>query len=121
MSQLRPSASFSATLRVHLDDRPGAFADLVHAIGDAGGNLGAIDLVPPNPGVRGETNLHLRGGADYCASTAGGTVLANNAKSFKVNDAPAPAGESQASWSLRHMPVRQVRGSRRILGFPFQA
>jgi malate dehydrogenase (oxaloacetate-decarboxylating) len=41
----RPSASFSATLRVHLDDRPGAFADLARAIGDAGGNLGAIDLV----------------------------------------------------------------------------
>jgi malate dehydrogenase (oxaloacetate-decarboxylating) len=41
----RPSASFSATLRVHLDDRPGAFADLARAIADAGGNLGAIDLV----------------------------------------------------------------------------
>jgi malate dehydrogenase (oxaloacetate-decarboxylating) len=40
-----PSASFSATLRAHLDDRPGAFADLARAIGDAGGLLGAIDLV----------------------------------------------------------------------------
>ena len=45
MSALRPSASFSATLRIHLDDRPGAFADLARAIGDAGGSLGAIDLV----------------------------------------------------------------------------
>src|SRR5262249_59928238 len=44
-SEIRPSASFSATLRVHLDDRPGAFAELARAIGDAGGNLGAIDLV----------------------------------------------------------------------------
>jgi malate dehydrogenase (oxaloacetate-decarboxylating) len=42
---VRPSASFSATLRVHVDDRPGAFADVARAIGDAGGNLGAIDLV----------------------------------------------------------------------------
>jgi len=41
----RPSASFSATLRVQLDDRPGAFAALARAIGDAGGSLGAIDLV----------------------------------------------------------------------------
>jgi malate dehydrogenase (oxaloacetate-decarboxylating) len=40
-----PSASFSATLRVHLEDRPGAFADVARAIGDAGGSLGAIDLV----------------------------------------------------------------------------
>ncbi len=39
------SASFSATLRVHLDDRPGAFASLAQAIGDAGGSLDAIDLV----------------------------------------------------------------------------
>ena len=44
-SSVRPSASFSATLRVHLDDRPGAFAELARAIGDAGGSLGAIDLV----------------------------------------------------------------------------
>jgi malate dehydrogenase (oxaloacetate-decarboxylating) len=40
-----PSASFSATLRVHLDDHPGAFARLAAAIGEAGGLLGAIDLV----------------------------------------------------------------------------
>jgi malate dehydrogenase (oxaloacetate-decarboxylating) len=39
------SASFSATLRVRLDDRPGVFATLAAAIGDAGGSLGAIDLV----------------------------------------------------------------------------
>jgi malate dehydrogenase (oxaloacetate-decarboxylating) len=45
VTDVRPSASFSATLRVHLDDRPGAFADVARAIGDAGGSLGAIDLV----------------------------------------------------------------------------
>lgn len=39
------SASFSATMRVHLEDRPGAFADLARAIADAGGSLDAIDLV----------------------------------------------------------------------------
>jgi malate dehydrogenase (oxaloacetate-decarboxylating) len=40
-----PSASFSATLRVHLDNQPGSFARLAGAIGEAGGLLGAIDLV----------------------------------------------------------------------------
>ena len=40
-----PSASFSATLRVHLDDEPGSFARLAGAIGAAGSLLGAIDLV----------------------------------------------------------------------------
>ncbi len=52
MSSFRPSASFSATLRVHLDDRPGAFADLARAIGDAGGSLGAIDLVRVEEGKK---------------------------------------------------------------------
>jgi malate dehydrogenase (oxaloacetate-decarboxylating) len=41
----RLSASFSATLRVQLEDRPGAFADVARAIADAGGSLDAIDLV----------------------------------------------------------------------------
>jgi malate dehydrogenase (oxaloacetate-decarboxylating) len=48
-----PSASFSATIRARLDDRPGAFADLARAIGDAGGLLGAIDLVR----VEGDTKV----------------------------------------------------------------
>jgi malate dehydrogenase (oxaloacetate-decarboxylating) len=47
-----PSASFSATLRVHLDNRPGAFADLARAIADAGGLLGAIDLVRVGDGKK---------------------------------------------------------------------
>jgi malate dehydrogenase (oxaloacetate-decarboxylating) len=42
---LHPSASFSATLRVHLADQPGSFAALAAAIASAGGSLGAIDLV----------------------------------------------------------------------------
>ena len=45
MTAAHPSASFSATLRVHLDNQPGAFAQLASAIGEAGGLLGAIDLV----------------------------------------------------------------------------
>jgi malate dehydrogenase (oxaloacetate-decarboxylating) len=39
------SASFSATIRVDLEDRPGAFGALASAIGAAGGSLDAIDLV----------------------------------------------------------------------------
>jgi malate dehydrogenase (oxaloacetate-decarboxylating) len=42
---LRPSASFSAIIRVRLSDTPGAFAKLATAIGEAGGSLDAIDLV----------------------------------------------------------------------------
>src|SRR5262245_37082329 len=42
---VHPSASFSATIRVRLENQPGAFARLATAIGEAGGLLGAIDLV----------------------------------------------------------------------------
>ncbi len=42
---MHPSASFSATIRVRIDNQPGAFARLAAAIGEAGGLLGAIDLV----------------------------------------------------------------------------
>ncbi|HSB37971.1 MAG TPA: NAD-dependent malic enzyme [Gaiellaceae bacterium] len=47
-----PSASFSATLRVHLDNHPGSFAALAGAIGEAGGLLGAIDLVRVEKGKK---------------------------------------------------------------------
>jgi malate dehydrogenase (oxaloacetate-decarboxylating) len=40
-----PSAQFSTTLTVHLDNRPGSFAGVADAIGAAGGLLDSIDLV----------------------------------------------------------------------------
>src|SRR3954462_1702318 len=46
------SASFSATIRVQLADSPGAFARLAHEIGEAGGSLGAIDLVRVEKGIK---------------------------------------------------------------------
>src|SRR3954470_18454731 len=65
MTAVRPSASFSATLRVHLDDRPGAFAALARAIGDAGGNLGAIDLVRVESGKKVRDITVDAGSADH--------------------------------------------------------
>ena len=65
MAHAHPSASFSATLRVHLDDRPGAFADLARAIADAGGNLGAIDLVRVEPGSKVRDITRARGDAAH--------------------------------------------------------
>jgi malate dehydrogenase (oxaloacetate-decarboxylating) len=42
---LVPSASYSLTIRVRLPQTPGSFARVAGAIGEAGGILGAIDLV----------------------------------------------------------------------------
>jgi malate dehydrogenase (oxaloacetate-decarboxylating) len=44
-SGLRPSASYSITMRVRQQQRPGAFARVAAAIGETGAILGAIDLV----------------------------------------------------------------------------
>jgi malate dehydrogenase (oxaloacetate-decarboxylating) len=45
VTSMHPSASFSAVIRVRIENHPGAFARLAAAIGEAGGLLGAIDLV----------------------------------------------------------------------------
>ena len=52
VSHAHHSASFSLTLRIRLEDRPGAFADLARAIADAGGLLDAIDLVRVEAGMK---------------------------------------------------------------------
>src|ERR1017187_1245860 len=43
--RLHPSASYSITMRVRLQQRPGAFARVAGAIGETGAILGAIDIV----------------------------------------------------------------------------
>jgi malate dehydrogenase (oxaloacetate-decarboxylating) len=40
-----PSAEYSVTLRVEIDHRPGMLGKVASAIGDAGGTIGAGDLV----------------------------------------------------------------------------
>ena len=52
MTVVHQSASFSATLRIHLDNRPGSFAELASTVGLAGGLLGAIDLVRVEKGKK---------------------------------------------------------------------
>ena len=47
-----PSASFSATLRVRLENVPGAIASVAQAIADAGGVIDAIDLVRAEPDTK---------------------------------------------------------------------
>ncbi|GAC1440694.1 MAG: ACT domain-containing protein [Solirubrobacteraceae bacterium] len=42
---LTPSAQYSLTIRVEIDDRPGMLGRVASAIGDAGGVIGAVDLI----------------------------------------------------------------------------
>src|SRR5205085_5944766 len=45
MSTVAPSASYSLTVRVAITNRPGMLGRVAMAIGDAGGDIGAVDLV----------------------------------------------------------------------------
>src|SRR5581483_5506369 len=45
MSAVAPSASYSLTVRVAIQNRPGMLGRVASAIGDAGGDIGAVDLV----------------------------------------------------------------------------
>ena len=45
MSMVAPSASYSLTVRVAIQNRPGMLGKVASAIGDAGGDIGAVDLV----------------------------------------------------------------------------
>ena len=45
-----PSASYSLTLRIQLENEPGTLGDVTSAIGDAGGSVGAIDIVKAESG-----------------------------------------------------------------------
>jgi len=64
------SASFSATLRVHVQDRPGAFAELARVIGETGASLGAIDLVRADAGVKVRDVTVLARDADHIQEVA---------------------------------------------------
>ena len=61
---MHTSASFSATVRVRLDDSPGTFARFASAVGEAGASLGAIDI------VRVERRTKIRDVTVLCADAA---------------------------------------------------
>src|SRR5688500_11868869 len=50
-TELHHSASYSFTMRIQLPQRPGTFARVAGAIGEAGAILGAIDLVRVDRGM----------------------------------------------------------------------
>src|SRR3954462_168007 len=49
-AMVNPSASYSLTMRVTVPHTPGSFARVAAAVGEAGGMLGAIDLVRQSRG-----------------------------------------------------------------------
>ena len=68
---LQPSASYSITLRVRIPQRPGSFAKVAQAIGNAAAILGGIDL------VRVEGHQVTRDITFLCADAAHGEAVVN--------------------------------------------
>src|SRR4051794_41941525 len=66
---LQPSASYSITIRVRIPQRPGSFAKVAGAIGNAGAILGGIDL------VRVEGHQVVRDITYLCADAAHGEAV----------------------------------------------
>jgi malate dehydrogenase (oxaloacetate-decarboxylating) len=66
---LQPSASYSITIRVRIPQRPGSFAKVAGAIGNAGAILGGIDL------VRVEGHQVIRDITFLCADAAHGEAV----------------------------------------------
>jgi malate dehydrogenase (oxaloacetate-decarboxylating) len=73
---LQPSASYSITLRVRILQRPGSFARVAQAIGNAGAILGAIDL------VRVEGDRVVRDITFLCADAAHGEAVVSSVRSL---------------------------------------
>ena len=80
------SASFSATLRVHVQDRPGAFAELARVIGETGASLGAIDLVRAEAGVKVRDVTVLARDADHIQEVAAAAGQLDGVEVEQVSD-----------------------------------
>ena len=84
------SASFSVTVRVRLDDRPGTFAVLARAIADAGGLLDAIDLVRVEGGSKiRDVTFHATDAAHADAIVAGRRRRSTGSRSSRPPTAPS--------------------------------
>jgi malate dehydrogenase (oxaloacetate-decarboxylating) len=111
------SPSFSATLRLRLEDAPGTFGRVAEAIGDAGGSLGAIDIVRVEPGfkirdvtVSATDEAHLHRIAEAAHSIDGVEVLRVSDRTFlmhlggKIEIAPRVPLKTRDDLSMAYTP-----------------
>ncbi len=83
---VHPSASYSSTVRVRLQNAPGTFARLADAIGKAGGLLGAIDLVRAEAGTKIRDVTVLAGDADHMEQIADAVRAVDGVEVINVSD-----------------------------------
>ncbi len=91
------SAQFSATLRVHLVDRPGAFAALAAAVAEENGLLDAIDLVRADAGTKTRDVTVLATDAEHIDRIVA-AVRRSTASSSSTSPTGRSCSTSAASW-----------------------
>ena len=114
---MHPSASFSATIRLRIDNRPGAFARLAAAIGEAGGLLGSIDLVRVEKATKlrdvnvlADDELHLQDVVDAVRAVDGVEVVNVSDRTFlahlggKIEIAPRLPLKTREDLSMAYTP-----------------
>src|SRR5258705_11293879 len=95
-----PSASYSVTVRLEIDNRPGMLGKVTSAIGKAGGDIGAIDRVEGGKSPR-NRDIRLKGTNDHHGQQMGGGIPAG-ARGRVITGAAPPCSLHLAA---------QVRGS----------
>ncbi len=91
---ITPSAQYRLTIRVRMDDTPGVVGQVTSAIGEAGGMVGAIDLVEADSTQKVRDN-------------ARGTRHLRNTGVSGATDAPLGAGVRIDTTGL-HLPAGAV-------------
>ncbi|MEL7210978.1 MAG: ACT domain-containing protein [Actinomycetota bacterium] len=89
----RPAAQFSLTLRVRLDNEPGVLGRLATAVGDAGGNIFAIEgFVAKGPTLERDIVVNCGSVAhqgeivEIAKAVAGVTVLDSWDRTFRMHE-----------------------------------
>ncbi|HZQ16379.1 MAG TPA: NAD-dependent malic enzyme [Gaiellaceae bacterium] len=83
---MHPSASFSATFRIRLDDSPGTFARFAAAVGEAGASLGAIDIVRVEKSTKVRDVTVLAGDAEHIEEVAAAVRRVPGVEVMHVSD-----------------------------------
>ena len=83
---MAPTASYSITVRAKIPDTPGSFAKVATAIGEAGGNLGAIDLVEVRKGYKVRDITVATSDEDHAQAIAQGIRKVQGVQIVSVSD-----------------------------------
>ncbi len=96
-----PSAQFSATVRLHLANRPGSFAAIAEAIAEEGGLLDAIDLVRVEDAKKVRDVTVLATDAEHLARIVDAVRAVDGVEVEHVSDRPSCYTSGASSRSRR--------------------